>query len=248
MNFRSYGWTDSQESGLGNEIISANLSPFGGLLDRAENTYDFLIDGQNLFDPTLLLIKFLEAYGFNVAYAERIKALFVHHLLRGKRGYRNLFHFLIPKSRLNDFVYVSKEFGYPDKGQEDAARYFHMYRTNPFDLSKSSVQQLQARIVLLPDLYEHVTLVNHNLISEKHKREFKQDGENLLDQMFDEWWKSGNFGRLASSNLPLYKFLQAAKRTQEEREIHVQRVMRPAQRRKPVARPIQKQQQRLPGQ
>ena len=185
--FKKDLWKDVPGIGFGDEVISVNLSPFGGSFGAGENTYEFLVHGTNFFDPTELLVKFLEAYGFDVAYAERIKRLFEHHLLRGKRGYRNLFHFLIPKSRLNDFVYISWAFGTPDKDREDAARYLHMYRTNPFDPSMYEMQDLQARVVLFPDLYDHVKLVNHNLISEKHKRRFKQDGESLLDEMFDEW-------------------------------------------------------------
>ena len=125
------------------------------------------------------------------------------------------------------------------------SRYLYEYTNNPRSLGRpfhksymcgqfltqlkdkselyKNINCLQGRILFFPAFFSPdsgVKIFQYNFVSEENKKEYKQGLQKIINQMMNEWVKSGAYKRLSQEdkrNLPLVRLLEYWEKGQAER-------------------------------
>ncbi|MFC1842515.1 hypothetical protein ACFLYU_02560, partial [Candidatus Dependentiae bacterium] len=223
---RMKNWDDHEES-LRSQVLSVNFAPFGNTGIKGEGTLNFFISGASVYFPELLIKKVIfDKFGFDKKYINKLRKSYNKYMASGKGG--NMLQILIPKEKVDQFVYLSRAFGTPfgnvyatvNKklvGLDGTSAYLNAY-TNlniPFTQesqvifgSKSKygilslINTVQGRIVFLPgflDPKNGIKIFQYNFATKENREKYKKEFRKIIDEMISEWIETGGFENVKKS-------------------------------------------------
>ncbi len=195
---------------LAETLLSVNLSLFGNASNSSSNSFRYFLDSKSARAPGGLLKEIFGEWGFNPKYKKEIIKAFeeLHHDNKGQ-----LIQMFIPKDKVNEFVYLAIPGGTPYRDKvtdsfdsklkrhvlrdkkgavigNDIASILEAYQNGTLQLDPTSLDQLQARIVMLPDFFlaeSGVKYFVYNLVPPVEEKRYKEKLEKIVHNMIHDW-------------------------------------------------------------
>ncbi len=169
------GFESDTEPEIVKLLLSINLSLFGNARTIGEGSLSAFILNQSINPPRALFELIFDKFGINDAYIKKFEDLFA--LYKPQEG-GNLLQIFIPRSKINDYLYLSQAYGKPlsqkpllaiaplepvtfvdkegkhhtyDLKTIDAQTYLDIYRNHPQAISYEDMDRIQGRLLISHD-------------------------------------------------------------------------------------------------
>lgn len=213
-------WNDTKPDMIKN-MLCVNLSLFGNLTHLGESSFSYFKANSNCAAPDIkpLLIKLFNHFGFNINYLDQLLALTT--LITTQEG--NLLQIFTPKNKVDDYVYVSQDYGTPIRYPIEHTIFDHaksrhikispildLYTKNPTLIRE--FDRLQARILLSQDGILNpdsgVKIFRYTTIPETNMVHYKKQLRELVSKMMSQWLETNANHSIAST--PLERLMRYA--------------------------------------
>ncbi|MDR3646159.1 MAG: hypothetical protein P4L22_01310 [Candidatus Babeliales bacterium] len=197
---KSNKWDDSGEKELKDNVLSVNLSLFGNAYRSDENSFDFFVNSKSMAaSPQGLLDNLFYKWNFNIKYKQELITLY-NNFMKTESGH--LTQIFIPLNLVDQYAYASHDWGTPlrfkitDSFNEknisgfnlsrhtDIKSIIEFYKKPNSYLLHNLLDQLQARIVLMPSFFDpenNIRIIRYT--TSGIEKEFGNDYKKALRQI-----------------------------------------------------------------
>ncbi len=201
-----------RQRNLADMLLSVNIALFGNIsrITGAESSFDYLLRSWSFKAPRDSLGEIFSEWGFDSKYKDEIIKVF-NELDYKNRG--QLIQIFIPKNKVNEFAYLSGGMGTPYRYKitdsfdpklkrhvlknkdgavigNDIASILEAYQNGTLPLDPTHLDQLQARIVMLPDFFlaeSGVKYFVYNFVPPAEEKRYKEKLEKIVHNMVYDW-------------------------------------------------------------
>lgn len=192
-------WADSRADLMKN-MMCVNLSLFGNMWWCGESSFYYFMNNSSAFVTESLISKLFtelfDFYGFSPKYIDELVAL--NKLIATKEG--NLMQILVPKEKVDDYVYLSQPGGTPYRTKIDST--FDKHKNRHIKISTildqyikdpsvlKDFDQYQARVLLSKDCMLNpdsgVKIFRYTTVNDSEMGKYKKELKQITNKIFTQ--------------------------------------------------------------